>query len=110
MTEPARARAVWPPAGTTSGDAPVGLAGLDEGVRITGGRCHSIEHIDTKTKELMALAIGIAIHCGGCITYHTKMAHQHGATKREILEIVALAVLHGRRAGSRLLCRCGACI
>jgi AhpD family alkylhydroperoxidase len=51
--------------------------------------------IDTKTKELTALAIGIAIHCGGCITYHTKMAHQHGATKREILETVALAVLQG---------------
>ena len=46
----------------------------------------------------------------GCITCRTKMAHQHGATKREILETVALAVIHGRRAGSRLLCRCGACI
>ena len=34
--------------------------------------------IDTKTKELMALAIGIAVHCDGCVAYHTKMAHQHG--------------------------------
>jgi AhpD family alkylhydroperoxidase len=39
--------------------------------------------IDTKTKELMAVAIGIVIHCDGCIAYHTKMAHQHGATKQE---------------------------
>lgn len=98
------------PPGQRSGDAPAGLAGLDEGVRITGAAATASNTIDTKTKELMALAIGIAIHCGGCITYHTKMAHQHGATKREILETVALAVLHGRRAGSRLLCRCGACI
>ncbi len=39
--------------------------------------------IDTKTKELMALAIGIAVHCDGCVAYHTKMAHQHGATRDE---------------------------
>ena len=36
--------------------------------------------IDTKTKELMALAIGIAVHCDGCVAYHTKMAHQLSAT------------------------------
>jgi AhpD family alkylhydroperoxidase len=51
--------------------------------------------IDTKTKELMALAIGIAIHCEGCVAYHTKMAHQHGATKQEVLETIALAVYMG---------------
>ena len=28
--------------------------------------------IDTKTKELMALAIGIAVHCDGCVAYHTR--------------------------------------
>ena len=51
--------------------------------------------LDTKTKELMALAIGIAVHCEGCVAYHTKMAHQHGATREEILETVALAVYMG---------------
>ena len=51
--------------------------------------------IDTKTKELMALAIGIAIHCEGCVAYHTKMAHQHGATRQEVLETIALAVYMG---------------
>ena len=51
--------------------------------------------IDTKTKELMALAIGIAIHCDGCIAFHTKMAHQHGATRQEVLETVSLAVYMG---------------
>jgi manganese catalase len=34
--------------------------------------------IDTKAKEPMTLAIGIAVHCDGCVAYHTKMAHQHG--------------------------------
>jgi AhpD family alkylhydroperoxidase len=51
--------------------------------------------IDTKMKELMALAIGIAVHCDGCVAYHTKMAHQHGATREEVLETVALAVYMG---------------
>lgn len=51
--------------------------------------------IDTKTKELMALAIGIAVHCDGCVAYHTKMAHQHGATREEVVETVALAVYMG---------------
>jgi AhpD family alkylhydroperoxidase len=51
--------------------------------------------IDTKMKELMALAIGIAVHCDGCVAYHTKMAHQHGATREEVLETIGLAVYMG---------------
>jgi AhpD family alkylhydroperoxidase len=51
--------------------------------------------IDTKMKELMALAVGIAVHCDGCVAYHTKMAHQHGATRDEVAETVALAVYMG---------------
>jgi len=51
--------------------------------------------IDTKTKELMALAIGIAVHCDGCVAYHTKMAHQNGASREEVAETVALAVYMG---------------
>ncbi len=51
--------------------------------------------LDTKIKELMALAIGIAVHCDGCVAYHTRMAHQHGATREEVLETVALAVYMG---------------
>lgn len=51
--------------------------------------------IDSKTKELMALAIGVAVHCDGCVAYHTKMAHQHGATRDEVVETVTLAVYMG---------------
>lgn len=51
--------------------------------------------LDSKTKELMALAIGIAVHCDGCVAYHAKMAHQHGATRDEIAETVALALYMG---------------
>jgi AhpD family alkylhydroperoxidase len=55
----------------------------------------SSKAIDTKMKELMALAIGIAVHCDGCVAYHTKMAHEHGATRDEIAETVALAIYMG---------------
>ncbi len=51
--------------------------------------------VDTKTKELMALAIGIAVHCDGCVAYHTKIAHKHGATRQEVAETVALALYMG---------------
>lgn len=51
--------------------------------------------LDTKTMELMALAIGIAVHCDGCVAYHTKMAHKLGATRDEIVETIALAVYMG---------------
>lgn len=51
--------------------------------------------LDSKTKELMALAIGIAVHCDGCVAYHTKMAHQHGATREEVAETVGLALYVG---------------
>lgn len=51
--------------------------------------------LDTKTKELMALAIGIAVHCDGCVAFHTKKAHQLGASRDEVAETVALAVYMG---------------
>ena len=51
--------------------------------------------IDTKTKELMALAIGIAVHCDGCVAYHAKMAHRTWASREEVAETVALAVYMG---------------
>ena len=51
--------------------------------------------LDPKTKELMALAIGIAVHCDGCVAYHARAAHKHGATREEVAETVALALYMG---------------
>ena len=39
--------------------------------------------LDPKTKELIALAIGIATHCDGCIAFHTHDALKAGATEAE---------------------------
>lgn len=51
--------------------------------------------LDSKTKELMALAIGIAVHCDGCVAYHTRAAWKHGASRQEIAETVAMAIYMG---------------
>lgn len=44
-------------------------------------------------KEMMALAIGVAVGCEGCIIYHTAAAIEAGATREEILEAIGVAVL-----------------
>ena len=51
--------------------------------------------LDTKTKELIALAIGIAARCDGCIGFHTKAAIHHGATREEILETISMSIYMG---------------
>ena len=51
--------------------------------------------LDTKTKELMAVAIGIATHCHGCIATHMRSAVKAGATRQEAVETIALAVYMG---------------
>lgn len=51
--------------------------------------------LDVKTKELIALSIGIAVHCDGCIAYHVHDALEAGASRREIAEAIGVAVLMG---------------
>jgi AhpD family alkylhydroperoxidase len=53
------------------------------------------KELDTRTKELMAVAIGIAIQCEGCIDIHTKLAHRHGASRQQLAETIALAIYMG---------------
>ncbi|MDH3659584.1 MAG: carboxymuconolactone decarboxylase family protein, partial [Alphaproteobacteria bacterium] len=42
--------------------------------------------LDTKYKELIALAISVAARCDDCIAHHTYDALEAGATKEEIAE------------------------
>lgn len=46
-------------------------------------------------KELMALAIGIAVRCEGCIALHARAAARAGATREEVLETVGMATYMG---------------
>ena len=86
----------------TADDVLSGLAlmreGAPEAMNAFGGlalAATAAKALDTKTKELMALAIGIATHCDGCVAYHTRAALKHGATRGEVIETVVLAVYMG---------------
>ncbi|MCL4329889.1 MAG: carboxymuconolactone decarboxylase family protein [Candidatus Thermoplasmatota archaeon] len=49
--------------------------------------------LSVKTKELIAIALSLSSSCEWCITYHTKLAVDNGATDDEILEAAYVAVL-----------------
>ena len=51
--------------------------------------------LGAKTKELIALALGIAAHCDACIAFHVKALVGLGATKAELEETLAVAVYMG---------------
>ncbi len=51
--------------------------------------------LSTKTKELIALAIGVSSRCADCIGFHVQAAAKAGATKAEIAEAVGVAVMMG---------------
>ncbi|MDP3619755.1 MAG: carboxymuconolactone decarboxylase family protein [Ramlibacter sp.] len=51
--------------------------------------------LDMKTKELMALALGVAAHCDACIGYHMKTLVKLGVTRQEIDETLGVAVYMG---------------
>ncbi|GAC1385345.1 MAG: carboxymuconolactone decarboxylase family protein [Marmoricola sp.] len=62
--------------------------------------------LDRKTKELIALAIGVVEGCDGCIASHGEAAARAGATRQEAAEAIGVtflmhggpATIHGARA------------
>lgn len=51
--------------------------------------------LDKKTKELIALAIGVSTRCDGCIGFHAKTLVELGASKQEVEETLGMAVYMG---------------
>ena len=51
--------------------------------------------LEPKTKELIALALGIAAHCDGCIGFHVQKLVKLGVTKEEFNELLGMAVYMG---------------
>jgi len=51
--------------------------------------------LDKKMKELIALSIGVATHCDGCIGFHTKALKRLGATDGEVAEALGMTVYMG---------------
>lgn len=57
--------------------------------------------LDSRTKELIALAIAVTIRCDGCVAFHAKAALDHGATRDEVMEAMGMALYMG--AGPSLM-------
>ena len=56
---------------------------------------HGGTALDHKTKELVALGIGVAIRCAPCIAYHAEGAVKHGASREAVAETLAMAIYMG---------------
>ena len=51
--------------------------------------------LSKKTKEMIALAIGVATHCKGCIGFHVKALIALGVTRDELAEVLGMAIYMG---------------
>jgi AhpD family alkylhydroperoxidase len=51
--------------------------------------------LDKKTKELIALAIGVSTRCDGCIGFHSEALVRLGATRAEVEEALGMAIYMG---------------
>jgi AhpD family alkylhydroperoxidase len=63
-----------------------GFAALNEAALVDGA-------LDTKTKELIALAIAVSSECDGCIAAHAHGAVEHGASLEEAAEAIGVTIL-----------------
>jgi AhpD family alkylhydroperoxidase len=69
-------------------DAMAGFSVLARGALKTGA-------LSETHKELIALAIGVAGHCDGCIGFHAKSLVRLGATREQVMEALAVALYMG---------------
>jgi len=51
--------------------------------------------LDKKTKELIALSIGVATRCDGCIGFHSESLVKLGAKREEVEEALGMAIYMG---------------
>ncbi len=73
---------------TLQPEAMKGFGALAQGAGADGA-------LDKKTKELIALAIGITQRCDGCIGFHAKALVELGASRQEIAEVASMSVYMG---------------
>ncbi len=77
---------------STMGDLGKLSPGTMEGYRTMATAHKDSGHLDAKLRELMSIAVGVALRCDGCIAVHTDAAIRHGATKEEIAEACNVAI------------------
>ena len=72
-----------------------GIPETMKGFAVMRSAAHAEGCLEPKTKELIAIAISVAVRCDGCIASHTKAAEKSGASREEVLETLSMAVLMG---------------
>jgi AhpD family alkylhydroperoxidase len=66
-----------------------------QGFSVMAQAASRTQALDKKTKELIALAIGVATRCDGCIGFHMEALVKLGASRAEIEEALGMAVYMG---------------
>ncbi|WP_188130904.1 carboxymuconolactone decarboxylase family protein [Paraburkholderia panacisoli] len=68
--------------------APATLAGFHalDGAAARAGK------LDTRTRELIALAVAVTTRCDGCIALHSAAAARAGASREEVAEALSVAI------------------
>jgi AhpD family alkylhydroperoxidase len=51
--------------------------------------------LDKKTKEFIAMALGVAARCDACLGFHAEALVKLGATRQELAEVLAVTVQMG---------------
>lgn len=67
-------------------DASKGFMGMFQSIMKEGA-------LSVKQKELIAMALGMALRCAPCIYLHVKKCLDAGATREEILEAASVVVM-----------------
>ncbi len=67
-------------------EAARGFGGLFQAVLKDGA-------LSKREKELMSVAIGVAVHCEPCILAHVQKAVEAGATREQVLEAGGVALM-----------------
>lgn len=70
-----------------------GIPGVMQGFAKLADTAKAQSTLDPKTKELMAVAISISQRCDGCIGFHVRGAVRHGATREEMMDTIAVAIM-----------------
>lgn len=72
-------------------EIPETMQGFNQMSRAT----HADGALSAKSKELMAMAIGIANRCQGCLAFHAQACVKMGVTRAEFEEMLQVAIYMG---------------
>lgn len=80
---------------TTIGELRKDIPDVMKGFSTMASAALSEGALDKKTKELIALSIGVTGHCKGCIGFHVKALIALDVSREELTEALGMAVYMG---------------